>query len=446
LNQKGFKNSEGLSPEPQFDLEAARLVRLRQELETLLAQAEPECRERIMAMVCRYPREGLEIMPQLRAVVGPRLQRWPWPYAVSDDYARPANDAGLAVEPLADQPLATLWPYRPKREPDELFSSWLWRIAGGLGAPPKRFAREVLGSYLPDIDRDISDTAIERLAFLSGQTREHLLRGTMRPDVTADPADLRGRVQQRLLRHGDLVLNRSRRGRRRGVPVIQYCPVCLRRDRVYLRRGWRFSLEIACFADGCFLLDACWRCGALLDPLAQTVPSDEFLCIQCAAPLARAPSLSVRDSVGEQDTLYAALDRLAPKPNSLHAWHGHDDDYVSWHERNYVEGLSSGDLRGTDPTNAAARLAALALAAWDLRYAPVARPPQPLPAAKRRKVPGRPQDPKAAADGLTPCGERSCATHGKFNEQASPERHGWSENPAPAPAPPRLAGPVPGWR
>src|SRR5208283_4076544 len=97
----------------EFDLEAACLVRLRQELRTLLAHAEPECRERIMAMVCRRPREGLETMPQLRAVLGPRLQRWPWPYAVCGDHTRPADDAGLEVESLADQPLATLWPYRP---------------------------------------------------------------------------------------------------------------------------------------------------------------------------------------------------------------------------------------------------------------------------------------------------------------------------------------------
>jgi hypothetical protein len=367
-----------------FDLEAACLVRLRQELETLLASAEPECRERIMAMVCRRPREGLEIMPQLRAALGPQLQRWPRPYAVCGDHTRRADDAGLVVEPLADQPVATLWPYRPKREPDKLFSSWLWRIARGLGAPPKRFTREVVGPDLTDIDSDVSDTAIERLAFLSGQTREHLLRGTMRPDVTPDPGDLRGRVQQRLLRHGDLVLNRSRRGRRRGIPVIQYCPVYLLRDRAYLRRGWRFSLEVACFDDGCCLLDACWRCGAWLEPLAQTVPSDEFLCIQCAAPLARAPCLSVPDSVGDQDTLYAALDRLAPKRDSYHAWHG-DDDAVSWHEFEYVAALSSGDLRGTNPTDAATRLAALMLAVWDLRYPPAAPPTKPLRTAKSRR-------------------------------------------------------------
>jgi hypothetical protein len=67
----------------------------------------------------------------------------------------------------------------------------LWRIARGLGAPPKRFAREVIGADLVDIDRDISDAAIARLAFLSGQPHDHLLRGTMRPDGAADPDDLK---------------------------------------------------------------------------------------------------------------------------------------------------------------------------------------------------------------------------------------------------------------
>jgi hypothetical protein len=122
----------------------------------------------------------------------------------------------------------------------------------------------------------------------------------------------------------------------------------------------------------------------LLDPLAQSVPSDEFLCIQCAAPLARAPSLSMRDSVGEQDALYAALDRLAPKSNSLHDWYGYDD-HIAWHEHSYVAALSSGDLRGTDPADAATRLAALALAVWDLRYGPASRPAQPLRSAKSRR-------------------------------------------------------------
>lgn len=374
-----------------FDLEAARRIRLRQELEVLLANEEPGCREEIIAVCMRYPRDALDAMPRLRAVLGPGLRRGPWPSPApgacdgSGDRAREGGDrtcegagAELEIEALVDQPQATLWPYRPKREPDELFSSWLWRIARGLGAPPKRFAREVIGSHLVDIDRDISDAAIARLAFLSGQPHDHLLRGTMRPDVAADPGDKRSRVQQRLLRHGDLVLNRSRRGR--SVPIVQYCPVCLGGNHAYLRRGWRFSLEVACFKDGCFLLDSCWRCGALLDPLAQTVPSDAFLCIRCSAPLARAPSLHMPDSVHDQDVMYATLFHLAEESRRLVGWGAPDGDYIGFGEGDYVAALSSGDLRGTNPADAAARHDALMLTAYHQLHPPRTRlTPPPAP-------------------------------------------------------------------
>ena len=55
------------------------------------------------------------------------------------------------------------------------------------------------------VANDIGDDAIARLAFLSGQSEAHLLRGTMRPDVPIDSDDDRENVQRALLRHGDLV-------------------------------------------------------------------------------------------------------------------------------------------------------------------------------------------------------------------------------------------------
>jgi hypothetical protein len=364
----------------EFDLDAACRIRLRQDLEALLADAEPTCREQIIALCCIHPRASIEALPRLRAVLGPYLQRWPWPSAARGDDAGPASNIDLEIEALPERPRATLWPYRPKREPDELFSSWLWRIARGLGAPPKRFALDAIGSRLADIDRDIGDAAIDRLAFLSGQSREHLLRGTMRPDVVATPNDLRGSVQRRLLRHGDLVLNRNRGGRSRAVPIIQYCPVCLSGPGAYLRRGWRFSLEVACFNDGCFLLDACWQCGALVDPLSHTMPATEFVCVKCSAPLAKAPSLHLPGTVQEQDAIYARLHWLAAEAN---------DDF-SWRAYHYVTALSSTELRGTNPTHAAARLHAVMLAAWDLLYPPPASPvPKPRVTKWRLKAEAR---------------------------------------------------------
>ena len=60
--------------------------------------------------------------------------------------------------------------FSSQRLPGELLSSWLWRIARGLGAPPKRFALDAIGVPLTDVDREIDDAAIARLAFFSGQS------------------------------------------------------------------------------------------------------------------------------------------------------------------------------------------------------------------------------------------------------------------------------------
>ena len=148
---------------------------------------------------------------------GRRTSRRPAP--VTGSNVDRGRDSGLEIEVLPASHHATLWPYRPKRLADELLSSWLWRVARGLGAPPRRFTLDAIGVDLADIDRDIGDDAIARLAFLSGQSEAHLLRGTMRPDVPIDSDDDRENVQRALLRHGDLVPNRSRRGRSK--PIIQ---------------------------------------------------------------------------------------------------------------------------------------------------------------------------------------------------------------------------------
>lgn len=184
----------------------------------------------------------------------------------------------------------------PRR--DELPSSWLWRVACGIDASPKRFALDAIGTQLADVDREIDDAAIERIAFLSGHTSQQLLRGTLRADVEPDIFDIRDRVQRLLLRYGDVVLNKRRGGRTK--PMNQYCPVCLVGDDLYLARGWRFSLDVVCVKDGCFLLDSCSKCGGLLDPLTQTAPSPGFTCVECGTPFATAPSLRPDRTVLDQ--------------------------------------------------------------------------------------------------------------------------------------------------
>ena len=341
-----------------FDLQAARLIRLQQDIDALLPNHDTQTRLDIFRLLSIGTREGLDLFPRFRAAIAHRLTSAP-------RHAEPAPvaDYGLEVDLLPERQRATLWPYRPRRLPDELLSSWLWRVARGLGAPPRRFALDAIGTRLADVDRDIDDTAIDRLAFLSGQTRQHLLRGTMRPDVEADPRDKRQQVQQALLRHGDLVLNRHRGGRGRALPMTQYCPVCLSGEQTrYLRRGWRFSLEVVCSDDECFLMDACWKCGTLLDPLSFAVPCTEFLCCKCSAPLAKAPSIRFSETLEDQSRLYDELQRRVSDATA---------GFAEFRLHDTVRKLSVGDLRGTNPTNAADRHNAVMVEAWELRRGPV---------------------------------------------------------------------------
>ncbi len=337
-----------------FDLEAARLIRLRQDIDALLPNRDAQTRQDIFRLLSMGTREGLDLFPRFRAGIAHRQIP-----LIGHEDAPPVAGLGLEVDILPERQRATLWPYRPHRHPDELLSSWLWRVARGLGAPPRRFAIDAIGSRLADFDRDIDDTAIDRLAFLSGQTREHLLRGTMRPDAGADPVDKRQQVQQALIKHGDLVLNRFRGGRGRAIPVTQYCPVCLAGESTrYLRRGWRFSLEVVCSEDGCFLIDACWKCGAVLDPLSCAVPCTEFVCCKCSAPLAKAPSIRFSETLKDQAKLYDDLQRRVSDATA---------GFAEFRLHDTIRRLSAGDLRGTNPTNAADRHTAVMLEAWELR-------------------------------------------------------------------------------
>jgi hypothetical protein len=363
-----------------FDLDAARLVRLQQDLDALLPDNDLNLRQEILRWLSVGAQQGLDLIPLFRDALRSLQRHPPTSESAENGTSKSGNGSDLEMEALPAPHCATLWPYRPKPLPDELLSSWLWRTARGLSAPPRRFACDAIGARLPDIDRDIDDAAIARLAFLSGQSEEHLLRGTLRADAPIPSFDSRESILQALLRHGDLVLNRARRGR--SAPIVQYCPVCLGRgDAAYLRRGWRFSLEVVCFNDGCFLLDSCWQCAALLDPLSQTVPCTEFLCVKCAAPLAKAPSVRMAESISDQLTLYYALDRLA---------FFFSRDFVGVEGQDYIVTLSSGDLRGTNPANAADRHNAVMLEAWRLRQviaeATRVRAAQTKARAKRRKI------------------------------------------------------------
>jgi hypothetical protein len=356
---------------PGFDLESTRLVRLQQELDALLPGEDLTVRAEILRWLSAGARQGLDLVPAFRRTLHAFQKSSPARGSAEPFEASSAFGPGLEMAVLPAPHRATLWPVRPKLLPGELLSSWLWRTARASGAPPRRFVRDAIGAELADVDRDIDDDAVARLAFLSGQAVEDLLVGTMRADVAFRSGDPFARIHHALLRHGDLVLNRTHRGR--PAPIIQYCPVCLGRGAAaHLRRGWRFSIEVVCVIDGCFLLDACWRCGALLDPLAGGSPSADFRCVRCGAPLSAAPTLQMPETVRDQQMLFAGLACMlfSGEPGRI---------MISGQA--YIDELSAGALRGTNPANPADRHHAVMMEASRIRDAAL----YPQPRTKRRR-------------------------------------------------------------
>lgn len=362
-----------------FDLTEARLVRLRQDVDALLADEDPQAREDIVRLLAIGVGAGLDLFPRFRAMVAPWAGA-PVPHSHGGADAVDGSGDGLEIEPLPERQQATLWPYRPRRHRDELLSSWLCRVAQGLTAPPKRFAEDAIGAELIDVDRTIGDAALDRLGFLSGQSVAHLRDGTLHPDSKALATESRPRVHQAVARYGDLILQRRRGGQCIG-PITQYCPICLADSRTaYLRRGWRFSFEVACWDDGCLLLDSCWKCGAAVNPLAQAIPSTEFLCAKCHARLADAPSVRMDEFIDLQHFIYAQIER--------HAFFG-AVDFVSPSVADYLSVLAKSGLRGTNPASVAHRVGAV-LQTWWRRGDPGRMVPQ-------RPVRRRPRTPPVAA-------------------------------------------------
>jgi len=360
-----------------FDLAAARVIRLRQAIDALLPADDPHTRQQIVQLLAPAARQGVDVLPMLRAMLpeSTRLRR-PHGGTPRRQSASAAHGSALDIEVLRELPRATLWPYRPRPERDELLTSWLWRAASGIGAPPRRFALEAIGQQLADPDWDIGDAALERLAFLAGLTRPDLERCTLRPDGDKFTFDERVRVQDLVLRYGDLVLRRSHGGRL-ATAVVSYCPICLAsEDRAFLRRGWRFTFEVACWKDACLLLDTCWRCGAIVRPLASNAPTTVWRCGRCGAALGDAPSLAMEELIAPQELIYRQIAQVA---------------YTGSHRINpsvigYLSVLAQSGLRGTNPANCADRAAAVAQAWRQPLYAE--SPPAPRPVGKKRTTTG----------------------------------------------------------
>ncbi len=209
------------------------------------------------------------------------------------------------------------WPYRPRPLPDEIFLSYLIRIATGLDLKLQRFVSAIWGSDHPLLHQDLDSFApahvIIALSIGTGADAAAIEATTLRSydGWLTDGYSLRGRktwVLPTAIASG----HRLRHGQ-------QFCPNCLAGGGgPYLRRTWRLAFATVCTTHGTGLLDACPTCQSVLHP--HRAPSLRH-CFKCATDLARLPAAAVDpETVEWQRSLEATLAEGGGNLGSAQIW------------------------------------------------------------------------------------------------------------------------------
>jgi TniQ len=149
-----------------------------------------------------------------------------------------------------------LLPVRPRPFPEELFSSWLMRLAHDNAQRLPYFTAQMTGDdYFWRIDPDcfLRPGVAQTLAAVTGLSVDAVLTLTLRR--------YEGTVIPRLLQRGAgrWITPLYVQGYRRQRPGLSYCPSCLT-EALFLRAQWRLSFVTVCERHACLLLAACPRC------------------------------------------------------------------------------------------------------------------------------------------------------------------------------------------
>lgn len=157
--------------------------------------------------------------------------------------------------------MTDLLPVRFKPQTDELFSSWMVRLAWGNTQKLTTFCRTIVGLGDPflhfDMDRRSDRSMTTKIAIKTGTSPEIAFSTAL--------ASLEGRLYEHHSLNGPQrwLLPIGRHSRTHTLHGQQYCAECLASDLMpYFRKKWRLSLSVVCERHGVMLRDCCPACGA----------------------------------------------------------------------------------------------------------------------------------------------------------------------------------------
>lgn len=186
------------------------------------------------------------------------------------------------------------WPILINPEEDEIFTSWVTRIAHAFGLKPTFFTDSVLPNihfWDRDIDAFIDSKLIELFSIKARLPFSFVFSTTLH--------EFEGQVFESLHTNtlSPWILPTGVTNRRRVDPGLQFCPKCLEADRKpYFRKSWRLATSFICTEHNSYLLDRCPECYFPIayfknDPRQKAI----HICHNCEFNLQKAPFISCRN-------------------------------------------------------------------------------------------------------------------------------------------------------
>ena len=165
---------------------------------------------------------------------------------------------------------------------DELFSSWLIRLALKHRTMPSTFTNLFFPEtrnklWAADADLEADSGFINAVSIKSGIPPDALVQMTLK--------SYEGWLFESICpknRGTPFVNPLGMRGRRNRLPGMRFCPQCLLEDeQPYFRKQWRLSLSVACLKHQCFLFDRCPHCNEPVTPYIACKTGFLGLCPAC---------------------------------------------------------------------------------------------------------------------------------------------------------------------
>ena len=193
--------------------------------------------------------------------------------------------------------LKSKWAVPTPLLPDEIFSSWLVRVAFANGLEPMALTGSLWDKsrlWTIDIDRNLSQSQIATIAEHSGMSQQQIYKSLL-PSVI-DKYKLDTEAKEPAIAPWILALGSRNRTRYGG---MQYCPQCLAEDETaYFRINWRFAWHTTCLKHSCVLLDRCPHCQTAIQFHKRTYQTPSMRhCAVCNLSLTEAPAQHAPTSV-----------------------------------------------------------------------------------------------------------------------------------------------------